>query len=253
MAPPKPSKPSEPFARDVISQSITLARKVMRQTPNRLEAVLELVRGRRAAIDHIGSQGHATECAASCFACCHQLVVTDPAEVILLALYLHHNRDAEARAALQRKAAHVARLPADPIKRFGPEAACPLLDDGRCTIYSARPLPCRMTYSAERMACVRALIAATDGQTAPPPWFAPAGEYAYLMQVGFDHVLNADYGLRVEKIDLARGLALALEDAPTIAAAWLGGEAPLRAAEVEIGPTDHQTLVRKTIRKLKLA
>ena len=241
------------FSKSVITQSVALARQVLKGKPNRLEALLELVRGRNAAIDSASAHpGHHTECGPGCFACCHQLVAIEQGEALLLALYLHQSRSPEELAGIKARAALVACVPATQGARFKTATACPLLADGRCGVHKARPAACRMTFSASRLACVTALAASNEDRHAPVPWFAPAGAYAALIQMGIDHVLAQAWGVSTEKVELAKALHIALADPQQVTADWLAGKDPLKDAEVPIAPTPNRLVVQKAIKRLRI-
>jgi len=246
-------QPDDDFSKTVITQSVALARQVLKDKPNRLEALLELVRGRNAAIDSASANpGHRTECGAGCFACCHQLVAIEQGEALLLALYLQQSRSPEELAEIKARADVVARVPATQGARFKTVTACPLLADGRCSVYKARPAACRMTFSASRLACVTALAASNQGQYTPVPWFAPAGAYAALIQVGIDHVLAQAWGVSTEKVELAKALHIALADPQQVTADWLAGKDPLKDAKVANAPAPNSQIVKKAIKRLRI-
>jgi hypothetical protein len=85
-----------------------------------------------------GSQRSAgLACRAGCAACCHQRVSVLPAEADAIAAHLRRSDPAR-----------IDRLTERPRN-----AACPFLDDGRCSIYAVRPLRCRGLHSRDAAAC----------------------------------------------------------------------------------------------------
>ena len=246
-------QPDDDFARKVISQTVTAARQTVADRPNRLAALVEIVARRNAAIDKANlADPHPHQCQAGCFSCCHQLVVVEPGEVILLALHLTHARNPEDLAALKARAARVAAIPATHADRLKTSTPCPLLEDGRCGVYAGRPGVCRQTFSASRLNCIDALAAGDAGTKGPEPWFAPAGIYAALLQTGLDHVLIAEWGVNTDKVELAKALNIALADPAGTAAAWLAGQDPFRAAEPAHSPGPNRERVRKVFKRLKI-
>jgi Fe-S-cluster containining protein len=112
----------------------------------RVDALLSAVRARI---------GVALACRSGCSACCHFRVAARPDEVfrILAAIPAGRRERIAARAranadALFRKTEQgrmVANLP------------CALLEDGRCSVYEARPHACRAHHAVDREGCDAAL------------------------------------------------------------------------------------------------
>lgn len=91
-------------------------------------------------------------CRSGCAHCCHFPVGVTFGEALLL-----HEALAQQGAEHQRVLA-AARAPGDALpwaELVG--QACPLLEHGRCSVYAARPLPCRALASSDANACAAAL------------------------------------------------------------------------------------------------
>ena len=160
-------------------------------------------------------------CREGCGACCRFPVDVTAPEVISLAELIRDRWAPEAVAALRTKlAAFTAAAGAvSPALRPGRRLPCALLVDERCTIYEARPLPCRGWTSSDAQAC-------QDGVTRPELPI-PTDALRLLIHHGVQDGLwmgLRDVGYRLEVLDLgvALEIALARDD---VAERWLEGEA----------------------------
>ena len=151
-------------------------------------------------------------CRSGCDLCCHLRVMATPAEVFGLLEYLQATLDAEAFAAFQaRVVAAAARLAGvAPAQILATNLACPVLVDGRCSGYAARPFNCRAYHSLDRDACQQSFDAPADAALNHPQYAAvarvhegvQAGHVAGLADAGFDH----------QQYELVTALAEALAD-----------------------------------------
>lgn len=133
-------------------------------------------------------------CTAGCAHCCHFPVgITWPEARALAEALRHDNARQQAVLAAADATAAVSwqQLVGMP---------CPLLVDGRCACYEARPLPCRSLTSADATACRRALT----GDAVP----VPRDEAAFWRGLGASHALAAGSGLGLR--ELRSGLAAML-------------------------------------------
>src|ERR1044072_1346297 len=113
-----------------------------------------IFRSVEAAAGKVGIAGVA--CAAGCAACCHVRVYILPIEAFNLARHVNETFTPEQRAALLvRLQAYVDSIAALPVEgRMRHVLACPFLAESKqCSVYSARPLACRMHHSRSRAAC----------------------------------------------------------------------------------------------------
>jgi hypothetical protein len=132
-----------------------------------------------------GCEGAAASraCTAGCDACCHFPVGVTFGEALLLAAAVRVDRELAARVATAAGATHerpwseLVGLP------------CPLLTNGECAVYAARPLPCRALASSDAGACRAALAS---------PTVVPCDEAALFRGLGATNVLAAEHpaGLR---------------------------------------------------------
>jgi Fe-S-cluster containining protein len=107
-------------------------------------------------VDGVPSQSRArVACARGCAMCCHLRVMATPAEVLGLAAYIRGSLDADGLSALAARisetAARIRALPRDRV--LATNVPCPLLVDGACSMYPARPLNCRAYHSLDVEAC----------------------------------------------------------------------------------------------------
>ncbi|MCF8032437.1 MAG: YkgJ family cysteine cluster protein [Desulfarculaceae bacterium] len=169
-------------------------------------------------------------CGSGCDDCCHAVFDLTPAEVLGLALAFRALPRAERREALRR--AEKAAAEFDQIAKAAlsqPEQerlttfsrariACPLLVKGRCLLYAVRPLTCRI-YGVP-------VAAAGGGHACPRSGFDQGESYPTVDWDLVQQALNQISAVAVqlapalprERIDLARALTWASDQALTLAA-----------------------------------
>lgn len=163
--------------------------------------------------------GAAIACAKGCNYCCHGFVGVLPPEAFRIAEIVSGGRPAgiDARTVRARAAPLIGLTPA---ARIGRKLPCPLLADGMCSVYAARPLVCRQTTSLSLPDCLEE-FEGTD----------PLGRIeissAHLAHASNAHVvlLGAMYaaGLPTAAYELGALLDAVLEE-PDCEARWLAGE-----------------------------
>lgn len=94
-------------------------------------------------------------CREGCALCCWLRVDLFAHEVFLIAHHVRSYFTADDMAGLMtRLAAHSAKvLPLSPFDHATRNIACPLLQDGRCSVYQVRPQSCRRHHSQDFAAC----------------------------------------------------------------------------------------------------
>ena len=94
-------------------------------------------------------------CREGCSLCCWLRVDVFAHEVFLIAQYIHaHFTATETAELLSRLTSHSAKvLPLTPYEHATQNIPCPLLREGRCSVYSVRPQSCRRHHSQDFSAC----------------------------------------------------------------------------------------------------
>lgn len=156
------------------------------------------------------------DCRAGCDACCHLRVYVSPMEAFALARAVRAAGD-RVRRRVQRRARKTARRveTLDPNAHSRARVPCPLLENGRCLAYQARPIPCRSLWSASAAAC-------ESGPETPVPRHGVAVLYGMGTQAGAA-LGAAALELDAAPVELAAALSVALEDDAS-EARWLRGE-----------------------------
>lgn len=99
---------------------------------------------------------HLVSCEIGCNACCNRLIITTRMEAVAISEYLIKNE--LMNAALEKKIREHAAIMNDYLDTYGDDedmdilwfqenVACPFLNEKVCSIYSARPLICRLRHS----------------------------------------------------------------------------------------------------------
>ena len=104
----------------------------------------------------IAERGTRLACHEGCSTCCTLRVDVFAHEVLLVAHHIRTRFSPEALSELlARLAAHSERvLPLTPFEHATQNVVCPLLVDGRCSVYEVRPLSCRRHHSTDYAACL---------------------------------------------------------------------------------------------------
>jgi Fe-S-cluster containining protein len=219
---PPSSAAARQAARDSVTQTIASAgpdrarRQVYRALDVHLQAIPAVDRGPVA-------------CRAGCAMCCHLRVVVTPVEVFGLLDYL---RDALGDAAFAdftgRVAATAATVRALPRQDLlAVNLPCPVLVDGRCSAYPARPLNCRAYHSLDRTACEASFADPANMQLDHPQYAAVARVHEGI-QGGFAAGMR-ECGLDAATRELVTALDEALSDGDARARFLRGENAFLQA------------------------
>lgn len=156
-------------------------------------------------------------CKKGCSYCCNTWVYASAPEIFHLASSLSTEKlhalvaPVKAAASVRQKNAGEARI--------GHLSPCPILQDGHCSTYEARPAACRTAYSLDAAACQRALLDPMDS-IIPVPEFSAILRAAYAIALD-GALLNAGYSLVRYELRTALDVALSL---PNAEKAWLLGE-----------------------------
>ena len=113
-----------------------------------------------AAFDEMGARiaaegGVKTACCEGCSLCCWLRVDVHAHEVFLIAEFIRARfSQAELSALIARLAVHSGKvLPLTPFEHATQNVVCPLLQNGRCSVYAVRPHSCRRHHSVDFAAC----------------------------------------------------------------------------------------------------
>jgi len=169
----------------------------------------------------------AVECRAGCSFCCRLKVTATLLEIVRIAAAMAGGRFPDRRPAVHAAAADVAGL--SDRERLARKIPCPLLLDGACSIYEARPLTCRALLSRSASLCERQFEAGagSDEKLLVPSPLTPRLIAASLIN-GQIAALR-DLGLSGHLVELVSALA-ALQREPMLAVRWLNGEDVLARA-----------------------
>ena len=161
--------------------------------------------------------------------CCHLRVMATPAEVFGLARYIRRQLATTALQDLTRRIADTAtHLHAIPRERLlATNVACPLLVDGACSMYAARPFNCRAYHSLDVDACTASFNNPDDASLTHPQSAIVARINEGVQQGLADELGKA--GLDRSQYELVTALDEALSD-PGAEARFLRGEAASRGA-----------------------
>ena len=171
----------------------------------------------------------APACARGCAMCCHLRVMATPAEVFGLARYIRRQLAAGALQELARQVSGTAiRLRGIPRERLlATNVPCPLLVDGACSMYAARPFNCRAYHSLDVDACTASFNNPGDASLTHPQ-SAMVARVNEGVQQGLADVLG-QAGLDRSQYELVTALDEALSD-PAAEARFLHGEPAFRSA-----------------------
>jgi Fe-S-cluster containining protein len=210
---------------------------MLADTPS-LGPLVELARKTLAAASQVGENALAQSsqvspaCRKDCSYCCYHRVDVSAPE--LLAIFDHINRHFTPlkRQEFQAKLAHFVEQTAgmSPADRYSPEYPCPLLDEGHCSVYSARPFTCRGANSLSEEACKESLhdertrAQYASGEFVIPRYLEPI-RAAHAVAAGLQLSLSDLYGLDMRPVELAFALNLLLQDHEGRVTRWLQGEA----------------------------
>lgn len=156
------------------------------------------------------------ECAAGCDSCCYQSVDVSIPEAILVALQVADPADPRRRE-IFRIADETEGL--DPSARADTRLPCPLLVEGRCSVYENRPLLCRATLSPCAQSC-RDVFAGKPGAALQIYW---GPQFFALSDKDAMRGICKDLGLQHDSVELVQTVATILRD-PSTVVRWAAGE-----------------------------
>jgi Fe-S-cluster containining protein len=165
------------------------------------------------------AKGIKIECAKGCAFCCHVAVSALAPEVFHIANTMRAQRgsDFEARRAAIHAGARSTRGLSD-FDRARRKLPCVLLENNVCSVYSARPGPCRGMTSISVKACERSFNGAGVPIPTPVVWGTLRNAHLQALMAALTAV-----ELSSESYDLNEAILVALEN-PDAEARWLKGE-----------------------------
>ena len=151
-------------------------------------------------------------CHKGCHWCCHQAVYANSYELHYLSEQVKKNFNQEELSLLigltEDKYAQTAPLSEKEILKF--KSPCPLLKNGSCVIYSARPMACRIYLSTKIESCMEFYMHPENEENFPALIDFPlrAGR---MMNEGFRAALK-EFGIETAEFRLEEGLRIALKN-----------------------------------------
>jgi Fe-S-cluster containining protein len=220
-------------------------------TARSAESLLALCHKLLSAATDVGTQalagggGAPLACSPGCDHCCHQSVAATPVEVFVIARFLQQHLEPKELAALRARLQifYHSTTSLTFEERHDPAYPCPLLENGKCTVYEARPLACRGVNSLDEQLCQRTLHDA-DARAEylagrlPIPRYAEPLQAAHSVSAGLQLCGSELHGFFMQPLELAWGLCLALDDLDAAMAGFLDGKDPfasLRVADASAG------------------
>lgn len=217
---------------------------VLQDRPNPVKA-LYLIDDAKNFADHLIDVVHANfpaerplACHKGCSYCCSIAVGASIPEVLFIARYLKETLKAEDLADVRRRIEeHQEQLSRVPLRRrLSYSLRCPLLVDGMCSVYVARPLACRGWNSFDAAKC-QAFEQDPEGKGTTPVYM-PQRSVVASIQRGVEKGLQA-LGLDHSFLELGAGLKIAL-DTPDAAERWLAGEPIFAPAALPVDEEDYR-------------
>jgi Fe-S-cluster containining protein len=177
-------------------------------------------------IDYFESENqlpHPIACREGCNFCCYNQVEVTPLEALSIGHHVGENFSPEDREALITRVSRGLALKAGKgtkeLARLRQQFPCPLLMNGRCSIYPVRPLVCRAMHTFEARACEDEL---RGGKLGPGQYYAHRYEFVWSISAGLQNGCREVRG-QTGVLDLTRALQdfFSREDAVE---RWINGE-----------------------------
>ncbi len=134
-------------------------------------------------------EGNPIQCENGCSWCCYQPVYMTTQEAILIFEFIHQVFDVNQRDKIFSKAQAKYKLTKGlkEERKQKIKFACPFLMDGSCSIYSVRPMACRIYLSSDRASCKKKFDSPGDDTIIPAlyDFVLKAGKYMNEGFVGF--------------------------------------------------------------------
>jgi len=157
-------------------------------------------------------QNKGVACQKGCHWCCHQAVYANSYELHFLSEKIKSSVSAEKISkyieAADEKFAATSKMSEEEISRY--KTPCPLLENGACSIYEARPMACRIYLSTNLGTCLEFYKHPENNHNYPALIDFPlrAGR---MMNEGFMAALKG-YGIETVEFRLEEGLKIVLKN-----------------------------------------
>lgn len=171
------------------------------------EAIDEL---NNSLIQLASRQKLSVDCRKGCHWCCHQAVFANSYEIHFLSEQIKKQFSADAIATIinlaEEKNFKIKKLSEEEMLKF--KMPCPLLRDGSCSIYEARPMACRIYLSTDKETCFE-FYQNPQNESNYPALFDFPLRAGRMMNEGFTAALK-EIGINSAEFRLEEGLAIAL-------------------------------------------
>jgi Fe-S-cluster containining protein len=157
-------------------------------------------------------------CRRGCAHCCHTFVSARAPEILFVKNAIPGRERETARAAVEEAYAVTGLLGL--AARGGVACPCPMLRDGACLVYAARPTTCRTAVSENAEICARAFAPGAAVEQIPMPEYYPTLRRGYSIALA-GALRRAGFSAWSYEYNAGLRTALARPDAE---AAWLAGE-----------------------------
>lgn len=195
------------------------------------------------AVRHNAPDGP-VECAKGCAFCCSLYVSATIPEVLHVADFIRRTKTADLPQVLERvRQTDRDTRYMDEGRRMAARFACPLLENGACSVYEARPGACRGLVSSSRAACER-------GYAGDPNAIIPKPKMWWQIRAAHDYALEAamaESNLPSHSYSFVHALRIALEN-PDAETRWLKGDDVFASVE----PDSFQNLTPKEERRARI-
>lgn len=155
---------------------------------------LKLIRVYKRLDEMMSDSANAIDCKEGCNYCCHYHIYVTPAEVFAIAEEISKRPEVE-----RKRVQDSIRKYVEQVRGWGRDKhiytniACTFLHDGKCSIYSIRPLACRRHHSADVGVCRRTFDDAHSQEQSPmDPDRIIASTAMENLHVHFHHGLGLD-------------------------------------------------------------
>jgi Fe-S-cluster containining protein len=193
-----------------------------------VESTIFLAEGIIATVRQVHGPPKHKACQMGCNYCCYLEVEVSVPEVLRLVSFIRQKfsrEQADSLAKRLRMAAGVVQKMND-FERLFAKLPCPLLKDGNCSVYEARPLVCRGYNSYNWVPCAHELKHPRSSTTVPHDE-AQRDTHSDVLDGLIAGLKEGE--LYSEPLELIAALHIALDE-PDLAERWLAGEAVLESA-----------------------